>query len=130
MFYGRGAGKLPTASAVIADIIDIVRHNEVGKNLWIRREFDNTVPFEDSETRYFVRVVVRNYEEALKYIRKVFGTVEIVPMPGKDSVSCENPGNELAFTTSRAVRMCRGIKRDSFHQRGSQCDQDRGGVSR
>jgi len=26
MFYGRGAGKYPTASAVVADIIDIVRH--------------------------------------------------------------------------------------------------------
>ena len=28
MFYGRGAGKLPTASAVVADVIDIVKHNE------------------------------------------------------------------------------------------------------
>ena len=26
MFYGKGAGKLPTASAVVADIIDIVAH--------------------------------------------------------------------------------------------------------
>jgi homoserine dehydrogenase len=26
MFYGRGAGKFPTASAVVADIIDIVDH--------------------------------------------------------------------------------------------------------
>ncbi len=102
MFYGRGAGKLPTASAVIADIIDIARHNEVGKNLWTRREYDNTVPFEESETRYFVRVTVRNREEALKYIRKVFGTFEIVSMPGKDSASSEDSGNELAFTTSRA----------------------------
>ncbi len=28
MFYGRGAGKLPTASAVVADIIDIVKHKD------------------------------------------------------------------------------------------------------
>jgi homoserine dehydrogenase len=27
MFYGKGAGKLPTASAVVADIIDIAAHN-------------------------------------------------------------------------------------------------------
>lgn len=26
MFYGQGAGKLPTASAVVGDIIDIVKH--------------------------------------------------------------------------------------------------------
>jgi len=101
MFYGRGAGKLPTASAVVADIIDIARHNEVCKNPWIRREFDNMVPFEDSETRYFVRVAVRSREEALKYIQKVFGSVETVPMPGKDPALCEDPGNELAFTTSK-----------------------------
>lgn len=102
MFYGRGAGKLPTASAVVADIIDIARHNEVCRNLWIRREYDNIVHFEDSETRYFVRVAVRNREEAMKFIRKVFGTVEIIPMPGRDTVSYEEPGDELAFTTSKA----------------------------
>lgn len=97
MFYGRGAGKLPTASAVVADIIDIARHNEVGKNLWIRREYDNTVPFEDSETRFFVRVTVRNREEALKYIIKVFGTIETIPVPEKGLE------DELAFTTSKAA---------------------------
>ena len=29
MFYGKGAGKLPTASAVVADIIDIVAHRDM-----------------------------------------------------------------------------------------------------
>ena len=33
MFYGSGAGKLPTASAVVADIVDIVKHT--GKHVWI-----------------------------------------------------------------------------------------------
>ena len=31
MFYGAGAGKLPTASAVVADVIDAVKHK--GKNI-------------------------------------------------------------------------------------------------
>ena len=34
MFYGKGAGKLPTASAVVADVIDIVKHNSMGAPFW------------------------------------------------------------------------------------------------
>jgi len=41
MFYGRGAGKFPTASAVVADIIDIVDHMGVprknGTHSWVRQ---------------------------------------------------------------------------------------------
>lgn len=95
MFYGRGAGKLPTASAVVADIIDIARRNEC-RNLWIRREYDNTVPIGESHTRYFVRTAVRNSVEAGKYIEKVFGGVEFVYSGRKEAEG------ELAFTTSKA----------------------------
>ena len=34
MFYGKGAGKLPTASAVVADVFDIVKHNCKGAPYW------------------------------------------------------------------------------------------------
>ena len=34
MFYGRGAGKLPTASAVVADVIDAAKHIHT-KSIWI-----------------------------------------------------------------------------------------------
>jgi homoserine dehydrogenase len=45
MFYGRGAGKLPTASAVVADIIDIVKHaGSVGKSTWEIKEYNNVRP--------------------------------------------------------------------------------------
>ena len=38
MFFGRGAGKLPTAGAVVSDIIDIATHdgNQPGQQLWER----------------------------------------------------------------------------------------------
>ena len=32
MFYGSGAGKLPTASAVVADVVDAAKH--LNKNIW------------------------------------------------------------------------------------------------
>lgn len=97
MFYGRGAGKLPTASAVVADIIDIARHIESGaKNVWTRKEYDNTVPIAESEIRYFIRVSVRNGSEAGKFIDRTFGKVEYVR---PDSKELEG---ELAFTTRKA----------------------------
>ena len=34
MFYGRGAGKLPTASAVVADIVDIIRNGNNNAPFW------------------------------------------------------------------------------------------------
>ena len=34
VFYGKGAGKLPTASAVVADVIDCAKHMHARKNLF------------------------------------------------------------------------------------------------
>lgn len=56
MFYGRGAGKLPTASAVVADIVDAAKHK--GTNiitLWSREK----VELKDKgevKTKYFIRI--------------------------------------------------------------------------
>lgn len=98
MFYGRGAGKLPTASAVVADIIDIAKHNDSSAgNLWIRKEYNNTVAIGDSQTRYFVRVAVRNSGEAAKFIDRTFGKVEYIIPGNKELIG------ELAFTTSKAT---------------------------
>jgi homoserine dehydrogenase len=96
MFYGRGAGKLPTASAVVADIIDIARHIDSGaRNIWIRKNVNNIVPIEESKTRLFIRAAVRNRGEASKYIDKTFGKVEYIDS-GKKELA-----NELAFTTQK-----------------------------
>jgi len=96
MFYGRGAGKLPTASAVVADIIDIARHIESGAgNIWERKEYNNIIPISETETRFFVRTAVRNSNEAARLIERVFGNVEYIDIGNKA------PENELAFTTSK-----------------------------
>lgn len=97
MFYGRGAGKLPTASAVVADIIDIARRVESGAgDIWVRKEYNNMVPLEESETRYFVRAAVRNGREAAGLIEKVFGKADYIDLGRKESE------DEIAFTTSKA----------------------------
>ena len=113
MFYGRGAGKLPTASAVVADVIDIVRHNESVRNVWERKEYDNTVPFGESETRSFVRVAVRNRDEAAKYIEKVFGKVEFIKSGKKEHES------ELAFTTEKETENALAARVEALNGVGS-----------
>ncbi len=48
MFYGKGAGKLPTASAVVSDIIDAVRaHGTVGTLQWQEARPGVLAPFEE-----------------------------------------------------------------------------------
>lgn len=56
MFYGRGAGKLPTASAVVADVIDAAKHFHINKwVIWGEPETDMMTVPETVSYRYFVR---------------------------------------------------------------------------
>lgn len=96
MFYGRGAGKLPTASAVVADIIDIARHiDSGGSNMWVRKEYNNMTDPLENETRFFVRVMTRNSDEAKKYILNTFGTADFIRLNKQELKE------ELAFTTKK-----------------------------
>ena len=57
MFYGRGAGALPTASAVVADIIDAVKHFSAHKTiLWSPALQDIIVPPAELEARWYLRL--------------------------------------------------------------------------
>lgn len=97
MFYGRGAGKLPTASAVVADIIDIVKHTDgVGGYVWEKKKYNNVMHIDESETRFFVRLVASNKEEAANFISRTFEGVDFVKM--------DKPGlqEEIAFITPKA----------------------------
>jgi len=94
MFYGRGAGKLPTASAVVADIIDIVKHIDTGvSTVWNIKEENNVIDILETETKYFVRLNTRSNEEARKLVNKVFGNVSFINKA--NSVTTD----EVAFVT-------------------------------
>lgn len=75
MYYGKGAGKLATASAVVADVLDCVRH--IGKHLDIRWEDTKLEisPIDGAVRRFFVRVSTTDRAQ----IEKVFGEVEMLP---------------------------------------------------
>ena len=58
MFYGRGAGKLPTASAVVSDIIDIATyldHPVHNFHVWERLTDDEILPADELESRFYLR---------------------------------------------------------------------------
>ena len=77
MFYGSGAGKLPTASAVVADVVDAAKH--LHRTVVTRWESNTLelVPNADAKRRFFVRI--HGEESVLKSrVDKVFGQVEFV----------------------------------------------------
>ena len=90
MFYGRGAGKLPTASAVVSDVVDEVKH--MGKDIMASWDAE-ALPigdFRDAVNRFFIRVSADAITK--DEIQKLFGDVTYVTAEGVDG--------ELAFITS------------------------------
>lgn len=77
VFYGKGAGKLPTASAVVADVIDCVKHFKARKYLfWEDARPDYVEPYENIVQDVFVHVQGEDSESALETAERVFGGVE------------------------------------------------------
>lgn len=88
MFYGRGAGKLPTASAIVADIADAAKMNGTSVSQTWEESANNSfiADYKDDTVSVYVRVRGSVPEK----ISAAFGTVEYL--------SRENqPSDELAF---------------------------------
>lgn len=80
MFYGSGAGKLPTASAVVADVVDAAKHlNRNIMTMW-KEEKLKIEDKADAKRRFFIRMK-GNVEEQLSKLQYSFGEVEIVKVP-------------------------------------------------
>lgn len=57
MFYGKGAGKLPTASAVVADVVDCAKHLKARKRIfWTDSDGSQVTSYKDSKTAMYIRV--------------------------------------------------------------------------
>ena len=87
MFYGSGAGKLPTASAVVADVVEMAKN--LDKNIpveWSSKKLE-LVDYKKSSSQFFVRT--EGTDQAA--VEKVFGTVSYV--------EAEGVTGELGFVT-------------------------------
>lgn len=100
MFYGKGAGQLPAASAVVSDIIDLgrqVANGTAGKVPYITYDADHTVkilPSEDHESSYYLRFTSLDRPGVLSRISGVLG---------KFGVSLSNVYQEEPKTRRRGV---------------------------
>ncbi|MBS6196180.1 MAG: homoserine dehydrogenase [Clostridiales bacterium] len=75
MFYGSGAGKLPTASAVVADVVDAAKHLGIHVITTCSREKLELMDTKQVENRFFIRMN-GSMEEKLAEVEKVFGPVD------------------------------------------------------
>ncbi|MGN0608134.1 MAG: homoserine dehydrogenase [Oscillospiraceae bacterium] len=88
MFYGRGAGKLPTASAIVADLIDAAKMNGTSISQKWEDSTDNSfiADYKDDVVAFYVRTEGVSKEK----VAEVFGEVEYLSREGQ-------PESELAF---------------------------------
>ncbi len=99
MFYGRGAGDLPTASALVSDILTAARNE--GNHHPIRLDPNVTVIEKDWYDEYYLRLVVRDNPGVLAEIAGIFGKHNV----SLDSVIQKQRGNQVAtiiFITHQA----------------------------
>lgn len=88
MFYGKGAGKNATASAVVADVIDIIKHRGRHIDVNLKSEELTLSPKDNTVRQFFVRV----QEDVRNRAVEVFGS-------GIEEVKGENVHGEFAFLT-------------------------------
>jgi homoserine dehydrogenase len=79
MFYGRGAGSLPTGSAIVGDLVDVVRNREqgvhgVGCTCLYERP---TRPMDEVRTQYYIALDVADRPGVLAQVAAVFGQHEV-----------------------------------------------------
>jgi len=90
MFYGSGAGKLPTASAVVADVVDIAKH--LHRNImmnWSSKKLE-LMDISQVEGRFFARIRGTKAER-IEEINRHFGQVQTIELPDEPE--------EFAFIT-------------------------------
>lgn len=95
MFYGRGAGKLPTASAVVADIVDAIKHLERNiMSFWSTQRIE-LMSIDEVPMKYFITAKADLLPAAKDDVVEVFGDVQYIRL--------DDGEDEIAFVTSEST---------------------------
>lgn len=102
VFYGKGAGAMPTASAVVADVIDCAKHLDRRKFFgWQDSALDYIEDYQEIEMPLYVRLTAEDPAAALAAIGSKLGKVQMLQRENA-------PDGELAFVaeavTERKLR--------------------------
>lgn len=93
VFYGKGAGKLPTASAVVSDIVVAAKQKNNSKSLfWEDCDQEFVLDYSSLENKFYVRMLCKDKKACEAKATELFGKLSVLHRP--DEVD-----NELAFTT-------------------------------
>lgn len=95
VFYGKGAGKLPTASAVVADTVDCCKHLKTRKRLfWVDTKGEECIAdYKLSETKMYIRLCAENKDTAYNKAKELLGDITVL-------TRANAPECELAFSTT------------------------------
>ncbi|MDR0435114.1 MAG: homoserine dehydrogenase [Gracilibacteraceae bacterium] len=118
MFYGRGAGALPTASAVLSDIIQVARNRQAGAQGRLGLDADRRLPIKpasDYKSSYYVRLKVKDEPRVFASIALFFAEAgisfaSIIQKPRRNGNAeivlvthpCRESQLEQALTATRA----------------------------
>ena len=79
VFYGKGAGKLPTASAVVADIIDCVKHLKNRKYLfWADSDNSSVIDYKESVTAMYIRTMSDDTAASYNKAKELFNDIHVL----------------------------------------------------
>lgn len=114
MFFGRGAGELPTASAVMGDIIAVARNILQGVSDPVHCtcfEQKKIKPIRDIKSQYYLRLTVKDKPGVLAGIASVFGDKEV----SIDSIVQKRRKNELAEIVLITHQVMEANIQDALH---------------
>ena len=93
VFYGRGAGKLPTASAVVADVIEAAKEQGSLISLdWEDADGDTVVDYRKAQVAMYVRISAQDTTNGVAKVAELFGAVKYLEL--------QNKAGEFAFIAS------------------------------
>lgn len=104
MFYGPGAGSLPTATAVMADVIAVIKSMKLGTNgqqIISPRFKKETTPADQRFSKYYVRLHVKDEVGAFAIISEIFNQMGISFERILQTPSSQTELAEIVFVTHK-----------------------------
>ena len=94
LFYGKGAGKFPTASAVVADVIDCANHTDDRRLInWGEEKPEFIADYREIKNEWYIRLHVNDSFQIVSSIKEELGDVHLLARSGAGT-------HEIAFITS------------------------------
>ena len=113
LFFGEGAGAMPTSSAVVADIVSLAREIALGIGSKSTRKLDagkSIKPMAEIETQYYIRLSAADQPGVLAQIARVFGNNKI------SIASAIQPESDSETQTAEIVIMTHPAKEKAMQQ--------------